>query len=769
MPPRFIRPVVRPIAWAVQACLMTLSGHVWAEEAVPSVDIIGTAPLPGQGVDRAALPYTTHVLRRADLDAAQALNLSELLAQQVPGVQINDIQGSPFQGDVSYHGHRASGLLGAAQGLSVYLDGVRINEPFGDVVNWDMVPEFALQSVSLVPGANPAFGLNTLGGALALRTASGVTAPGSRVEASVGRFGRQQLSLSHGGSNEDGWHHYVALSGFQEDGWRDHSAGQLGTVFAKLGRAFAHDEFTLSLLAGRSRLVGNGLIPLDTFDEDGRRQPDLGANQRSAVYTHPDETRNRMLQLSAEWRHDMDARTRLEALAWYRHSDRHTVNGDLADDEEEGGGGTEADEPAARASLNRTATRQHAVGVSVGVSGRQAAHQWQVGVTWDQSRTHYDQTEQAGELDATRGVYALDAPVEPSARVAGRQQNVGLYAGDTWALTPRTHLTGGLRWQHASVSNQLSTADEDSGSLAAQPRERFDYRSVNPALGLSHRFEAGWTLFGQWARNTRVPTVIELGCADPDQPCRLPAGLQSDPYLRPVRATTTEVGMRFGPLSASAQGWRGAVSVFRNDNRDDILFRSVSVNGQLGYFQNFALTRYQGWDWSLGHRAAQWDTRLAYSQLHASYQAHGVLRMGDRNVTIRPGTEMAGVPRHTLKASVDWLGWASWRLGLDVQAFSRRGVNGNEDGRLSDDATASQRLSLPGYALLHARASWHPAPMVEVFGGVRNLLNRTYASFGTLAATHFDAQGQWSDEERDALFVAPGAPRSVTLGVRWQF
>ena len=227
--------------------------------------------------------------------------------------------------------------------------------------------------------------------------------------------------------------------------------------------------------------------------------------------------------------------------------------------------------------------------------------------------------------------------------------------------------------------------------------------------------------------------------------------------------------MRFGPMSESAQGWRGAVSVFRNDNRDDILFRSVSVNGQLGYFQNFALTRYQGVDLSLGHRTAQWDTRLAYSQLHASYQADSVLRMGDRNVTIRPGTEMAGIPRHTVKASVDWLGWASWRLGLDVQAFSHRGVSGNEDGRLSDAAAPSQRLSLPGYALLHARASWHPTPTVEVFSSVRNLLNRTYASFGTLAATHFDAQGQWSDEERDALFVAPGAPRSVTLGVRWQF
>jgi hypothetical protein len=90
-------------------------------------------------------------VQRAALERAQAVNLADHLARQLPGVQINDIQGSPYQGDLTFRGRRASGLLGASQGLSVYLDGVRVNEPFGDVVNWELLPEFALRQATVLP------------------------------------------------------------------------------------------------------------------------------------------------------------------------------------------------------------------------------------------------------------------------------------------------------------------------------------------------------------------------------------------------------------------------------------------------------------------------------------------------------------------------------------------------------------------------------------------------------------------------------------------
>lgn len=762
-------PATMALRHACQLGLLVLGGPVLAQDAAPAappvvqdVQVIGTAPLPGQGVSRDALPYATQVLRRRQIEASQPDTLTDLLAQRLPGVQVNEVQGSPFQGDLTYRGYRASGLIGAAQGLSVYLDGVRANEPFGDVVNWDMIPEFSLDSVSLLPGANPAFGLNTLGGALSLRTATGASAPGLRGEASVGSFGRRKLALSHGAADaQSGWQHYIAVSGFSEDGWRDHSDGHLGTLLAKASQRLGPGELSLGLLHGRSRLVGNGLVPLVTLDEDGQRTADLGSLRNSAVYTHPDLTRNRLTQLTLGWQQDLAGGQRLEALAWHRLSDRDTVNGDESD--------AEQPDPAANASLNRTRTHQRGAGLALGLSGRQAAHQWQLGASFEQARMRYTQTEQEGVFDATRGVQPLDEDAELSAHVAGRSRSLGLHGSDTWQLQPGTHLTAALRLNHSRVSNQLDTVDDDTGVLENKPRESFSYRSLNPALGLAQRLDAlpGVTLFGNLARSTRVPTVIELGCADPQEPCRLPAGLQADPYLKQVKSTTLEAGARFG----QPDGWRGSVALYRSDNRDDILFSSVSVNGQLGYFRNFDRTRHEGLDLALARRWGTLETSLAYSHLRASYQSEGVIRQGERNVAIRPGMAIAGLPRNQLKLGLDWQAGADWQLGLDWQLVGRRGVSGNEDHRLEDDGDTGHDLSLPGYGLVHLRASWTPASLsgLELFAKVSNLLDKRYASFGALAETQFDAAGQWTGEAREALFVAPGAPRAFTLGARLAF
>jgi outer membrane receptor protein involved in Fe transport len=273
------------------------------------------------------------------------------------------------------------------------------------------------------------------------------------------------------------------------------------------------------------------------------------------------------------------------------------------------------------------------------------------------------------------------------------------------------------------------------------------------------------TVFGNLARNTRVPTVIELGCADPEEPCRLPAGLQADPYLAPVRTTSLEAGLRYG----KAQGHSGSLTLYRADNRDDILFSSVSITGQRGYFRNFERTRHQGLDAEWRWRGGGWDLGLGYSHLQATYQADGVLRIGERNVEVRPGTRIAGLPRHTLKASVERSWGAAWSMGADLQAVSRRVSAGNEDGRYDDDEEETADFSVSGYAITNLHATWRPSAGVEVYARVHNLFDRRSASFGALAETLFDGSGAYTGEEADALFVAPGAPRSFSLGVRIRF
>jgi hypothetical protein len=773
------------IACAAGPLAGLLAGAQAQTAPAQTIEIIGTSPLPGQGTARELLPYATTLLRRRAIDAAQAENSTDLLARRVAGAQVNDIQGSPFQADLTFRGHRASGLIGAAQGLSVYLDGIRINEPFGDVVNWDLVPEFALDSIALVPGANPAFGLNTLGGAIAMQTTDGLRSPGWRFASRLGSFGRVRVDLSQGGGTAEG-HHYVAVGGFREDGWRDHSAGHLGQLFARAGRRLAIGDFSVSLLLGRSRLVGNGLVPLDNFDDDGERSPDLGRNRREAVYTHPDLTRNELAQIGLGWQTTTAAQQRIEALAYLRNSKRTTINGDEAEEEEEvEAGATAGLSPRratsalrarplgshgqeANASFNRTATQQRGGGAALAWSGRSGAQRWQLGASIDAASVRYEQTEQEGSFDDTRGVDPIEGEEpELSAAVRGSTLLAGVYGSSTWSLAEGTHLTGTLRLNHARTSNQLTSVDDDTGAVEVRERERFSYRSANPALGIVHRLSApgASSVYANLARNTRVPTVIELGCADPEEPCRLPAGLQADPYLKQVRSTSIEAGWRFG----SMQGAGGSVNVFRIDNRDDILFRSVSIAGQQGYFENFPRTRHQGaeveWRW----RSAAVDLELAYAYLHATYQASGTLRVGERNVEVTPGTRIAGLPRQQLKVNADWRPAAGWTVGAELQAVSRRVTAGNEDGRLEDGGERGFDFSLPGYGVVHLRAAWTPRPGLEFGVQISNVFNRRSASFGALAETLFDPQGNLSGDETDALFVAPGTPRAISFTARLRF
>lgn len=727
-----------------------------AAQTTQTVEVIGTSPLPGLGVDRDWLPYGSLVTSRAALDRGQATNLSDHLARQLPGLQVNDIQGSPYQGDLTYRGHRASGLLGAAQGLSVYLDGVRVNEPFGDVVNWDLLPEFALRQVTVVPGANPAFGLNTLGGAIALRTTDGLSARGLRGELGLGSHGRKRADVSHGGSTDGGWHHYLAASAFDEKGWRDHSPGRIGTLFAKVGHLAGPSGWDLSLLSARSRLVGNGLVPALGIDDD-ETEPDLLATRRSAVFTHPDRTRNQVTQLALNLSHAWAAGRQLQALAWVRQGRRDTVNGDLAE-----GDMPEAD---VNASLNTTATRQRAAGISVSLAGRSGAHQWQLGASAERSRVHYRQLEQEGAFDDTRGVVAGDEDAELSAEVRGHATHRGLYVTDTWRVAPGTAVTATLRFNRSRVANTLTSVDDDTGEVETRPEERFTYRSANPALGVVQQLGGGLALFANVARNARVPTVIELGCADPEEPCRLPAGLQSDPYLKQVRATSLEVGARYVPMP----GQRAELTLYRNDNRDDILFSSVSTTGQLGTFRNFDRTRHQGLDLSWQGHIGALDLSASYSRLDATYQAEGVLRIGERNLEVRPGMRIAGLPKQTLRFSADWPIARGLSLGADLQAVSRRVTLGNEDGRVEDDEDDALDLSVPGYAVVNLRASWSPLPGLELMARVNNAFDRRTSSFGALAETPFDTSGTWAGPSREALFVAPGAPRSLFVGLRWHY
>ena len=164
------------------------------------LDVVAATPLQGVNLEANQIAAPVQSATSGDLDDSGALDLSAFLNRRLAGVHINEIQGNPVQADVSYRGYTASPILGTPQGLSVYMDGVRLNQPFGDVVSWDLIPRIAISEITLMPGSNPLFGLNTLGGAISLETKDGQSHPGTSLQISGGSFGRRNVEMEHGGA-----------------------------------------------------------------------------------------------------------------------------------------------------------------------------------------------------------------------------------------------------------------------------------------------------------------------------------------------------------------------------------------------------------------------------------------------------------------------------------------------------------------------------------------------------------------------------------------
>jgi len=758
------------------------------EQRLKEVEVVGTSPLPGIGIEKDKLPYDVQTVTDEQLYRGQSLNLTDYMSRNLLGVNINEVQGSPFQADITYRGFRLSGILGSSQGMSVYLDGVRVNEPFGDVVNWDMIPESAINNVTLVPGSNPIYGLNTLGGALAFTTKSGLTAPGTEVKLQAGSFGRMRADVAYGSKSDDGYHNFISATGFREDGWRDYSNGQLGNVFAKVGRQQDDSNWTLSLLHGRSNLLGNGLLPSYSYgsglhfangaeSDDGTatftsRTAGMYETNRRWVYTHSDRTENQLTMVNFGLQRLLDSETELALNAYVRNSKRKTVGGD-AEIEAEFDPVTDVfDGHDIDAVLNKTSLSQTSYGSSVNLTKILENHQLNAGASFDASKSSFLGSQDSRcTLSDTRGVSGCTSSRD-EAKLIGKSYALGVYASDTFKVDERTHLTAAARFNHAQVKNDLTSYVNANGdAVNRNTNESFSYNSLNPSIGATYKSSEAITLFGNIGQSNRVPTAIELGCADANYPCRLPTGLQADPYLKQVIARTIETGFRWklsGDTSMSA-------SIYRSENKDDILFRSLTGSG-LGYFQNFSKTRRQGLDLSAFTTFGPVTVQAGYSYLEATYQASGILFGGEREIEIKPGTKIAGLPEHTFKIASDYKFNEKLTLGGTVLGVTSSVSQGNEDGKVGFkegadiDQQSTVNAKISGYFLLNLHGIYQAEKGLEYFARVNNVLDARHETYGLMAMSMFDANGAVvSGPATVNRFVAPGAPRNFMVGLRYRF
>ncbi len=277
-------------------------------------------PLPGLGLTKEMIPGNVQSISAKEIKEAHSLSITDLMNRKLQSVTVNDYQGNPFQMDVQYRGFTAGPQIGTPQGLSVFLDGVRVNEPFGDVVNWDMIPMNALSGVDVFPGSNPIFGLNTLGGAFAMKTKDGFSNAGADADILTGSFGRKQLQL------EGGWNNgtiglFAAGNFFLEDGWRKNSPSRVNQLFTKASFRGEKIDLNFSTLLVQTDLVGNGLVPSQMYEQS-----------RSDVFTAPDTTKNRLAQFQLSGSYFVDDSFTITGQVYRRNSKRSQIGSDVFTD-----------------------------------------------------------------------------------------------------------------------------------------------------------------------------------------------------------------------------------------------------------------------------------------------------------------------------------------------------------------------------------------------------------------------------------------------------
>jgi len=717
------------------------------ELEAPTVEVVGTTPLPGIGIPVDQVPANVQAITGATMKNEQANTLPEYLERNLGSVSFTDGQANPFQPDLNFRGFTGSPLLGTPQGISAFMDGVRINEAFGDTINWDLIPQSAISTVTLMPGSNPVFGLNTLGGAVSVNTKSGREYPGASVEGSWGSWNRQNAQAEFGGSKGP-WDFYVTGNYLDENGWRDHSESQLQQLFGKIGYQTSDFDADLSYSYADNTLNGTQASPLS-----------LLAAGRQLAYTYPDTTTNRLNFINLRLSKVLTRDQILAGNVYYRKLQVGNFNSNTSDDFT--GGACPPDCPAANV---QSATDQATYGATVQFSLLRALAGFEnkltIGTSYDHGDTRFTQAQQNAVFTSDRNTIGVDDFVV-NTDVKGTNTYTGLFATDTFSFNEITHLTLSGRYNRASVSvrDQTGTTPDLNGDNL--------FVRFNPAAGLNYNPSKALNTYVTYNEGMRAPTPMELTCANPLAPCTLPNAFLSDPPLKPVISKTFELGTR-GMLAAKTSY---NASLFRTDLRDDIQFITASASNTAGYFQNVGKTRRQGLELGLQQGFDKLSVRAAYSYIDATYQTsftenspNNSSANASGDIQVNSGDRIPGIPRHNFKLRADYAFKPTLSAGVNLVYASSQFARGDENNKDANGA-------VPGYTVVNLDGRWNVTDQLQFFAKVTNLFNRNYETFGILGENFFRGPGFTYDAATAGpeQFRSPGAPRGIWVGVRYEF
>jgi len=772
-----VLPAIEVVAPATTAARPARSrGAPQAPRNVRRVYVYPTAPTPTarSGMDVDKVPAAINAFGAGQIARTGSLNVADALQQQIPGIIISDTTGNPFMPDIQFRGFVASPVAGTPQGLAVYQNGMRINEAFGDTVNWDLIPTAAIRSATVVTN-NPAFGLNALGGAVNVLMKDGFNYQGAEINTMGGSFGRIQSSAQYG-KQIGNFSVYGALEGVRDNGYRNFSESAIRRFYGDVGYRTDSSEFHLNVGVAKNNFGAAAAVPVELLQK-----------YWGATYTTPQTTDNRVAYANLTGKVDVTPTWTIEGSARVRTFRQKTVDGNPTETERcaadpgllcfndddvpaNGLNGLQLANPfpadAVLGQIDRTTTRSTTTGATLQATNTDQLfghnNQFMIGTSFDSGVTRFGASAELGTIGSNyvvngSGIF-LGRSGEPisigpvSLRATNRY--TGIYALDTFDVTDRFSVSGGGRFNYASINLYDQIGTDLNGSHT--------FSRFNPMIGGTYKITPEWTAYAGYSEANRAPTPLELACADPARPCIVAAFLIADPPLRQVVSRTVEAGFRGSKeLNIGTLGWK--IGGFRATNADDILaIPSPEVQG-FGYFQNVGRTRRQGIE-------AQVNLTSKALQLYASYTLVDARFLDpltldsrspfavDDTIQVMPGNRIPSVPRNRVKFGVDYAVTDAFKVGGDALFVASQYFAGDE---------SNQATRLPGYQVFNVHASYQINKTYQLYGRIDNLLDNRYSTFGTFFERddipNFTNGGA---EFTDARTVNPARPRAFYAGLK---
>jgi iron complex outermembrane recepter protein len=735
---------------------------------LPEINVVANTPVGGTGIPLDKFPGNVQIINYRDMPQ-DSRTPADMLNQAIGSMNINDTQGNPYVVDLNYRGFTASPVLGTPQGISVFLDGMRVNEPFGDVVSWDLIPQIAIANVTVIPGSNPVYGLNTLGGAVAMNTKSGFAFPGGEARLSLGSYGRRSLDAEQGG-HSDNKDYYLATSLYDDRGWAAYNPSKIRQFFGKFGFQNDRADLDLSLMYADNLMNGNQNVPRSTL------------GNAAQGYSHPDYTNTQSFTLNLRGSFALNAGNSIAGNLYYRNITRDVFNSNVGNPVATSTNNptcvTTADCPASNLLAHYT---QNIYGGNLQWSNSDKllgkAQVLTLGVNAEYGKIAFRNSGQNAFVDNTNATIGADAFM-PQATIQSSDRRFGIFATDTFEPTERLAVTASARYDYATIGltgnsctdpnglcNSAATVSPTPGTnTLADVSGNHSYQRLNPSLGLAYQLSPRLTGFANYAEGFRTPSAIELACADPNSPCTgVPNAFGADPDLKAVVSKTFEAGLR-GNVSARLR-WR--VAAFHSMLYNDILFNQT--NAVQGYFSNAGKTLRQGIELGLDGKVDRLDYAVGASWVDASFQSPFTLANGSNSVCIaangtgngcagvfaQPGDKIPGIPALTLKLHLGYALTPQSRVKATLQAQGPQYARGDENNQ---DINGR----VPGFATVKLDVSHRFDKTFEVFGGVNNLFNTQYATFGILGSNNLTSGAA-------EQFRGVAAPRTLYAGVRALF